>query len=270
MIYVDIELQAYDAPRPDGSAAQDQFVSRVANWFGSLRGPFTRRRVGNLVSARALAPLCASVCYFASDLGGIRGVAALIAALIDETPPSDLPNSCLPNALVIVDTASEDFDSPVAEKCLLEAVTESLHSNGQRSLDDVRRQLKNHFKDTHVAGICSYRPVQTRARQVRRRLISTRNEWLTARKEGGFLFQRQHFQHLSGKLLDHFCKYPHSPFSFVAASRPVGFTSADVDYHLREISALMPSEVWLWHLACPLVASAIIFASHPPGAHPLS
>ena len=172
MMYVDFELQAYETPRKDQDDNAGPTVLRVADWLGSARGSFTRRRVGNLISGRAIAPLCHTVCYFASDLGGTRGVATLIAQLLAESPASDLPYECLPRILVIVDTASEIFDCRTAEDTLFQAICDSAAATTEvKDGLEVQRRLKLHFHHIQVIGIRTTHSIQKRANQIRNRLV---------------------------------------------------------------------------------------------------
>ena len=88
-----------------------------------------------------------------------------------------------------------------------------------------------------------------------------------ARMSDGALFRYKHLYALQGKLFDHFSSGTSCSFSFVLSSRPAAQSLNDFPCHLREVFALVPSEAWLWHFVSPLVASAIVLASYPPGSH---
>ena len=99
-------------------------VMRTANWLDSTDGPFTRARVAHLVCGRVLFPLADVVCYFASDLGGMKAVAGLLATHLRLPPPSDISTECLPQVLVVVETAAKNFNCATAESKLINAILE--------------------------------------------------------------------------------------------------------------------------------------------------
>ncbi|KAF4314060.1 hypothetical protein GTA08_BOTSDO01542 [Botryosphaeria dothidea] len=73
----------------------------------SWAGQYGHAEIAHILYNRVLAPLSSVVCYFASDLGGLRGVAKLLAQLlIFDMPGNRLRPDALPRALIVVDTSS--------------------------------------------------------------------------------------------------------------------------------------------------------------------
>ena len=275
-IFVDFELHNYDKATLSLSNGLDAVTTRTVDWVTLSGRSHTRREFGNLFSGRALAPMCQVLCYFASDLGGLRGVAALLATQILSQPASDLPLRCLPRVLIVVDTAARAFDPCAVRSATMDAIAHILRERENKGVgeadrnargDDIESRVQRHFHDIHVIGLLrSIAPVQ-RAVQLRTRLSTLSRENIAARELHGMCFRRDHFFAMIGGLLDHFLVSWTEPFSFVKASRPTDFTLDELPFHLKEIISLLPAEVWLNYLVCPLLASAIRLANYPPGSH---
>ena len=259
-IYIDYELHACDSSREDRPGPT---VTRFANWMDSTKGPFTRSRVGNLLCGRAIAPIANVVCYFASDFGGVKSVAALLAAQVQGCPPSDVPFECLPRILIVVDTVAKRFDAEAAKEVVLEAMCTAAGSSEL----DVAVALRMHYHSLQVVGLQRNRSSRERSLSVHHRLQQMQVEAMASKNACGYLFSHAHACTFAGRLLDNFCSGFEHPFSFVKNSRAVDFSLHDFTSHLSELFAILPAEIWFWHLACPLITSAIIFSAYPRGSH---
>ncbi len=263
-LFIDYEFHHPDNPAsPDGPC-----VTRVADWHGSTDGPFTRRRVGNLILGQALGPVCHVICYFAADVGAIRPLASLLAANIMRSPTTDLSSECLPQLLIVVETTSMTFDEHACETSLLEMIFCILRSR-QEDENDVttRAHLNRCFSHLRVVGIRSPNNTRARSRQIRTRLMSMARECRLMRSQNGVLFSADHVRVFAGKLLDHFCTRSDQQFSFISSSRALDFTLHDFRTHLDELLSSLPSQIWIWHVFIPLMSSAIVLACYPPGSH---
>jgi hypothetical protein len=263
-IFVDFELHSYDVPQWTFAEYDGPEIMRTANWLDSTDGPFTRSRVAHLICGRVLSPLADVLCYFASDLGGTKGVAALLAMHMREPPASDTPAGCLPRVVVVVETAAKKFDSAAAERALINSIS---HQSGVDPETDVASRLLLFFSQIRVVGVPKGMHTREATEAFQTRLQTIRKGAAAARKLQGYLFARDHAFTFSSRLLDHFCSEYDRTFSFLVSSRPHDFSLHDFSAHITELFAVLPSQVWLWHLACPLIASAVIFASYPPSSH---
>ena len=275
-IFIDFELHNYDKATLAMSNRLDAVTTRTVDWMTLSGRSHTRREFGTLLSGRALAPMCQVLCYFASDLGGLRGVATLLAAQILPQPASDLPRRCLPRVLIVVDTAARAFDPSAVRSATVDAIDQILRERENKGVgeadrdatgDAIESRIQGHFYDIHVIGLPRSIPPVERAVQLRARLSILSRENIAARKAHGMCLQRDHFFAMVGGLLDHFLISWTEPFSFVKASRPADFTLDELPFHLKEIISLLPAQVWLNYLVCPLLASAIRLANYPPGSH---
>jgi len=230
--------------------------------------PLVRRKVCNLLCARAIVPLCHTVCYFAADLGGTKAVAALIAQQTVLEPSSDLPASSLPCVLVVTDTAAKHFDATAAEASLLNTIGEMMRlQQGITGQECVESQIQRHYQRIFVLGVPRRTVIRQRAAIIRRRLLTIIAKVQAARTADQVSFCADHYFTFASRFLDHFCSNSSDLCSLVSISRPDGFTTKDYHSHIEELFSLLPAEIWLWHLAAPLVSSTILLANYPLSAH---
>ena len=78
--------------------------------------------LGLLLCDRVLLPFSNIVCYFITDLGGLREVSKLMAWQAVESPSSDLP--VLPCILLVFEISLLTFDENIAELKSLALITE--------------------------------------------------------------------------------------------------------------------------------------------------
>lgn len=262
MLYIDYELQTCDLPKWHDACGTGSSVSRTVDLLAHGPQPWSRRRVGNLLCGRAIAPLCDTLCYFASDCGGLRTVAAMIAELMSEDATVDAPLQCLPRVVVVVDTMSTQFNSHLTELRFMAELGDRLDNS-----QDIDAHVRRHFHSIHVVGSSKRAAARSKWSPLRKRLLAIKCEISAARALHGLDFRRDHLFAMTTRLIDHFCSKRPAPFSIAEASRPAGFMVDDLAKHLEELITLIPVDVWLWHLVVPLLSCSILLSSYPPGSH---
>lgn len=265
LVLLDCELQHYSSRQWIRPADLGEDVSRQIEWLSP--GSRLSNKVGNEFCARVLAPLSNVVCLFASDLGGIKGVAKLLAEHAIGAPPSDLPAAVLPRVIMVIDTNATDFDESIAESKLTRAITEAIKWIEPETEHDVQRDLSSSYHDIRVLGLKRHSSPTSRATAFRKRISSVSDDVQLARQLHNLLFNFNHFRAFSGSILHQFCSTPLSTFHFVQASRPAGYKSDHLATHLQDVISKVPSQAHLWHAIIPLLASAMLLASYPPGSH---
>lgn len=221
--------------------------------------------IAHQLYARVLAPLSSVICYFAADLGGLRGVAKLIADQLISGPPHRLHAEAAPRVLVVVDTSSSAFDASVAEARLLGDIGAALHELS-RDPRDLWPNLLTRFHEVRVLGLQKHDSSDARSKTLRRRIVTISGSAHAARRVSRTLLSAGHSVAFFDLLLDNFCAED-EPLDFIKASRPLGFSLKEFPMHLGELLSAMPSQAWLWHTVAPLVASALFLASYPPESH---
>ncbi|KAK3115489.1 hypothetical protein LTR53_005105 [Teratosphaeriaceae sp. CCFEE 6253] len=268
LVHIDYELQTYSSAQWTSPSGHGSSVGRTFKSYPGTLGPLIRRKLNNLLCARALGALSHTLCYFAADLGGPRAVAALIAQQVVLDPALDLPSRSLPRILVVVDTSARRFDCAAAKATLVQAIGELMRTqHGFHETGDSAARIALHYRAICVLGISRRAGVRQRSSLVRRKMTAMVKEVETSRTAEGVLFDTEHLFAIVGKLLDHLSATSSVTCSLISLSRPEGFTVADLETHAKEMFALLPSEIWLWHLAAPLISSSIILPNYPPSAH---
>ena len=262
-LYIDYELQTCNMPKWHENCGTGPNVSRTVDLLAHGLQPWSRRRVGNLLCGRAIAPLCDTLCYFAGDCGGLRAVAAMLAELMTEVGAVDVPPLCLPRVVVVVETMSTQFNPHLTELRLMAELSDRLAGDNQ----DVAALVRRHFHSIRVVGSSKRAAARAKWSSLRKTLHHIRHDVSVARASHGLDFQRDHLFAISTRLFDHYCNRRAVPFSIAKASRPAGFMVGDLVKHLEELITLLPVEVWMWHLVVPLLSCSILLTSYPPGSH---
>jgi hypothetical protein len=260
VVYIDCELQPDQSPAESsgGDVRSIQWLQeRQKNQSADLR---------SLIVANIFNPISNVVCYIASDLQGLQGVALLLAQQISSDKSHTLPRSALPRVLVAVDTDAEMFDAIVAKEKLYRNIREALNSRDASEPSRIEICLASHFQTLDVVGLKNSWSACARGRALRRRLLSHNQDARSRRGLAGYLFNVSHIDAFADRMLTRFCT-DLGCFNFIRSSRPESFVHKDFSIHLRELLKLLPSQSWLWSVAIPLVASTIFLANYPPGSH---
>ncbi len=127
LVYVDCELhnQSPTDLRPQGHEGEE--TRRRLAWTDFLEAqPKAEQRasLGYRLYARVLAPFISVFCFFAADMGGLRGVSEAIAEQSAMILSPDFPQAALPRVLVVFPTASTAFDAEVWETKFVDMIVE--------------------------------------------------------------------------------------------------------------------------------------------------
>ncbi|KIW00820.1 hypothetical protein, variant [Verruconis gallopava] len=264
-LWADCELFSYTSSQWDVAAPQ-----RGPNAFRTARCTAPGKGIRDFasqVTARLLAPFSNVLCIFAADFHGIRASGHIIADLIRAHGEHDLASK--PHVVVVLNVLPSAMDVTDLTRKLRGFVKSSLADSapgGQVSDTDIDQ----HWRSLSVLPVNSKTNVIGRAEVIGERLRVLNKDAQASRYLCHEMLNYSHFQALFGSAAEHLCEDRSSPFSFLAHSRSHGFTTSQLASHAQTLLSLMPSEAWLWQLACPLLASALLLASYPPGSHKFS
>lgn len=222
------------------------------------------KHLGSILCDRIFTPFSSVICFFASDLGGQKAVARWLALQTTTNPVSDLRN--LPRVLVVVETTSATFDDILAESRFVTLVAQEMQILKEyKHLGEVHSTINQYFTDIKILGLKTTIAPARQAQALKQRLktMSVRPRSWSGNFEN---FRLRHLDALSQQVLQNLCSID-QPFSFAAASRPYGFSTDGFQSCLQDCLERIPSEAWLWHFIAPIVASALLLSSYPPGSH---
>ena len=260
--YLDCELHKASSQVPSNSS--DLQVQRRLLWMTPGRG-FARqlKSLGYAIYATVLAPFLSVICLFAEDLGGMTGVAETLAEQIVDCPAPDTPRSVLPRVIVFVTSPSstKETDEALLGKILLAV---GKRKNFQ-SDEEARFAIFGAFNKIETVNVKTASPVTDHL--LRTRVLLLAQDAQQARISRQRLFSLGHLEAFVGAALDQFSSDPKRPVRLIELSRSYGLPVLDFAGHLRELFAKAPSDAFLWCVAAPLVASALILDSSPPGMH---
>lgn len=220
--------------------------------------------------ARVFSVFSSVICYFVHDLGGLKATAARLAkeVILNDTMTSD--SQARPRVLLVLPTSSDSFQEIVAAHKVTKLVTKALRLAGQYGDSAVaQQQVHRHFAGLEVIALQSNKSSAVQAKALRHRLLAMSQASMQERASTFALFNFRHFLDLSKKLLGLVCSDPGrtQTLSLAHASRSCGFSTSLLEHCLTDLLQQIPSQAWLWHFVAPLIASALMLASYPPGAH---
>ncbi|KAF2727575.1 FabD/lysophospholipase-like protein [Polyplosphaeria fusca] len=266
LVYADCELSLQSSPSFDTQNTLG--TPRSVSWLHN--NDADSRCFASDFYASVLNPLSNVVCYFASDLNGVFGVAELLARQVTGPRTHTLPASSLPHVLVVIESTSKVFDSSISQRKLLLAIKEAAGKwKKYDSIAQLEEDLSRIFRAIEVIGLQVVWDEHVRSLVLRRRLVSLSKEVQWGRRTSRHLFTVEHVDALAERILTAFC-LDRSCFNFMEASRPENFDHCDLDSHLHELMEMTPNLSWFSHFSGPLIASALFLASYPPGAHAIA
>lgn len=171
----------------------------------------------------------------------------------------------LPRILLVMETTSESFDEKVAANKATTLLTKALQE--AKEYQSHHQDAKRLIGKPEVLGLRSYQSISIRARALKRRLLAISENALQERIKRHARFSFAHFQALSKQALSCLGGETFSHFRLATLSRPQGFSTDLLEGCLADFLAHFPTQSWLWHVAAPVIASALLLASYPPNAH---
>lgn len=250
-------------------------------WHHDLPQAFDPKNLAHLVYTQILVPFSTVVCLFADDLGGLEGVAKLLATwLITLSNRSlDLPHSAYARILVLVewDDPGNTFDEKLAildfNKLVRKEATrlnQGLGQIGSQKMSSVAfdKFLVQQLGDARVLPL----PKPTESYtfrslgKLRARLIHESNDIQCLRKSLKVAFSARHLEAFVHLACQHFASSIVTPFSFIQASRVANPVSKDLEFHISHFLKMVPNHHTAV-FAVPVIASALCLDAFPPGSH---
>lgn len=266
-LFVDFELHNHSPAHwqlPASFTGPSAFTKM--EWIVPLQ--HSSKDLGALVCRRVLAPVSNLLCLFAADFHGLRGAAEILAGYIDAHLPDDLSYLTRPRVLVIATTVSKSPDATRIERKLLSLLKQCMRRTQPGEQDVILdATIFSCFHSFQVLPMSQTLTRSSKASLLRRCISSIDVEARESRISNKMLLNRLHVQSLCAAALQHLCRDGTEPMSVIKASRPHGFSDETLSDHLDNLLQNLESEAWLWHLAVPLISSALLLATYPPGSH---
>lgn len=273
-------LQVRDRPTPV------DVKQRPLKWHGGIPQGFDVNTLAHIVYTKLLSPFSTVICLFADDLGGLKGVASILASWVVSLSnrASDLPASTYPKVLILKewnDLESGIFDEKLATRAFMEDVRrESKRENGSLSeLDELLAQrfgelrvlaYTSHPSDFHAMTLEDVHSHLQRLDQswksLRNRLFQDSQDVQDRRREAQVAFTANHFRAFFDSAYDHFAQDIATPFSYIRASRLPNPIPLDLGFHLISFLKRAPRKLDI-AFAAPVIASALSLDSFPPDMH---
>ena len=221
-----------------------------------------------MLCAKVFSTFSSVICCFVNDMGGLTTVAKWLAEQINGPRMTDLPT--LPRVLLVLQTSLDTFDESIATRQVNRLVKKVLKRTKPRS-EPVLAQpdINHHFAGLEVIALPSAKSNLVQAKALKSRLSAMLKVSMRERDSAYAQFSFRHFLYLSKQTLNLMCSDPEEKqtLHLARASRPCDFSIDLLEHCLTDFLEQIPSQAWLWHFVAPVVASALMLASYPPGAH---
>lgn len=233
---------------------------------GVEAGSVEASKIGAVLCARTLLPVATTICLFAAKTAGMHEIVETVVDQIQFHGETDVSALFRPRLLIVL-------GAPTTAACDPDIYREQLMRKmrgvwrGRAQSTDLETRLCQVFDGLQIHLADERIGLDARRAALRRTLIRVDDEAREARRLSGLLFRPVHLDAFVRGLVDGLAREPRTPFSFVRFSRPRRARPADLEAHLRSLLAFVPTEAWLWHFVVPLLASALLFTTYPPGAH---
>lgn len=214
--------------------------------------------IADYIYHRALFPFTDVICFFATDLGGIKRVVQHLARWMDKGQPSSL--DIHPWLIIVVDDG--------VEQDVLAMFWELIRTEMSMDITD------------RFAGVRIVSLIGTLSRCKGRRR-SRRDPWgrlsheivnishlaRQARQRANCLFSARHLAGFLQHSTVRTTEAPREPFDFVLTSRLGNPIAPDLEIHLSRFLEHFRSSDSLKRFAIPVIASSFILDHYPPGMH---
>ncbi|KAH8787540.1 acyl transferase/acyl hydrolase/lysophospholipase, partial [Hyaloscypha sp. PMI_1271] len=216
--------------------------------------------LAHLLYSKLLAPFSTVICFFADDLGGLSAVAQVLAFWVVglSNRPSDLPPITNPQVLIL--TRCRDVATYNEQKATKQFI------KGRLKKVELDRYLGAQFGSMRVVPLPEITSSTRSWKSLRSRILQDSADLQLRRTEAQVAFSASHFAAFFRLACEHFCADIVSPFSFVSSSRDPNPISTEYISHLNRFLNQVPM-AQLLSFAVPVIASAFVFDSYPPGMH---
>lgn len=269
VFYADCELHNPAIPIVIATEQSGDITSRPL----SFSKDFDSRFLAYQVYSKLLSPFSTVICLFADDLGDLPGVVEILAAWLTSSAEAltDLPTSIYPKMLIFTENGTKsnasESESSINKKFMLMLRKETARRQGEvpkkKGLDVL---LAKHFSGLQILSLPALTSSQRSWTPLRDRFLQESRQIQQLRCKHQFDFSIRHSKSFFHMANHHFCSNIKSTFSFIEASRASNPVSENLLAHLKHFLQNIEGKQLL-NFAVPIIASALVFDSYPPGMH---
>ncbi|KAJ9607014.1 hypothetical protein H2204_015708, partial [Knufia peltigerae] len=221
--------------------------------------PHHMQRTEQAIYSRLLLPFTDVFCFFASDLGGFRGVASQLAGwLRDVTVPISTP-FIRPSVVIVTDKIPlTQMAETEAQKALLFLLNEETSQDPSLLFSCIEVVAVPHIQKFRSPGSLE---------RLKHRLLLRIRKAEQFRRETRTLYSLTHFAAFFKSACEHFSTSDSEPFDFIKASRSHNPLAEDHALHLASLLRTCNTAQDLTDFVVPVIASSLMMDSYPPDCH---
>lgn len=267
-IFVDCELHENRASQFSRARSHGPEAARHLQLSDDGTSMRDQKSLALRLYARVLKPIANLFCLFVSDLGGISGTQETLAQIAISCRGTDTPRVAICRVVIVVPTRSQKVQhSEVLARILDGAVRYLVKADHCQSETEARAQLYRAFADVTILALDDFdsreHRTQSLLQTIQQQLEIVREARLSSRR----LFSLHHSVALMRVALERFSAGMNDTYSLIEASRAHLEPSSGLPLHITEFLTQAGSQRDISHTVVPLLASAFVLNSCPPGMH---
>ena len=227
----------------------------------------SQKSLGHQLYAKSLVPFTHVMVMFTSDLGGLQGTSEALAEQMVSRVKDDTPTPAWTRVLLVSPSRNTKFDGFSDAKAIREGVLQSVKKHAHCLEQDAQKILNNFASSFNILSLKANAGIEENLQDFRTAL----KHEIEAAQKNKILYQRRfsykHVQAFFGMALDRFASGSNEDLILTRASRLQLGPSEEFSDHLSELLSIVPTESALLRLAAPLLSSALVLDSCPPGMH---
>ena len=208
------------------------------------------------------------IVLFADDLGGLRGMSDLLADLVMTRVKDDTPTSARARVIAILPLTNRVFSCFSASRAIRESIVGAIKNvapgiselQAQKELDSFASSIMVIAIDTNAEDDMKQREFQAALSD---QLAIARER----RKRVHRLYSYKHAQAFFRLALDELASPTSSELSLLRACRSTLELPPTFPSHISEILLRLPNQRQVLRVGVPLLSSALVMNSCPPGMH---
>lgn len=214
------------------------------------------------IYANLLNPFVDVVCLFLSDFGEMAKIVELISGWLENCNSTRPHAVCFPRLLVVVDNSAIIKPDKLWEGRWKRNFLQSLKKKTTKPFEQAFSHLSVHHLSVNnqIREEFRYLPLKDR-------LLNESDQIRAIRIEKRMHFIGKHFSAFFDYAYDHFISNSSKQFNFVKASRLLNPASTNLQHHFFNFLSQFQIAQEINDFVLPVVASAILLDSFPPGMH---
>ena len=268
LFFIDCEMHEVRSTQSERMHIAGPEAARRLRFASDGSNSSEQRDVGLRLYAQVIRPVANVICLFSEDLDGMTGTQEVLAYIVASCSRLDTPRMALCRLMVVLSgsTRKPDLDNIVT--AFVQGTTRNLVERGVCSTDqDALDMMCTAFSDISVVDLDDSASPDVQAATLAEAVNCETTIAEESRSSCRRAFSLAHSIAFMRKALERFCLGNIDAFDLIQACRGQHRVLTDLETHVLEVMELLGSQQAITQVGVPLLASAFVLNSCPPGTH---